>query len=256
MRSKNVNTDYVDLPIDICSFAIKEKKYLPLKLFLYWKLTSSGHLRADANSMIETARSLNYKSKGQVYVARKWLLENGWITFNGNRNSIRLRRFDQIKKQYKFTSTVAAHIEMKDLMSLNGFLAAAVITYWGKFYTGKRGQSAPDLIKKGSSRKSDRAPDSHFICPNKLIMGKLSLPLSSASQLRRSAQKAGYLKLTRDYEKLPFNVNEAELLRKYADNSNRIRVRNNMLYEEKPSLIWSTIKLYKIWTKKNKSSFP
>jgi hypothetical protein len=245
MKTRYVRYDYVDLPIDICSLAIKEKLNLELRLFLYWKFISSGHLKANSKMMEETSKDLG-NSVAQIYVARKWLLENGWITYNANRKSIRLRRFDQIKKLYNLTSSAIVRVQMKDLKTIKGFLGATVITYWGKFYTGKRGQSAPDQNGRGCSSKSDRAPASHFICPHVLIMDKLNLPLSSAHHLREKAVNAGYLKIERDFERLPFAPEAVHLVRKYSDSPNRVRIINNMVCHEKSSWIWSNIILRKI----------
>ena len=83
------------LPIDICDFAISNKYFSPLRLYLYLKWVSDGQLKLPPEIRKHIAQKLNCNER-TVRNNLKILKERNWIGYNSQSKYYMIRGFKKV----------------------------------------------------------------------------------------------------------------------------------------------------------------
>jgi hypothetical protein len=121
--------DYIFVPIELCKFALVDRKVKQVALWLTLKHYTSGHFQLTSDLISLVCGQVGYKSKRTFQNHLDWLIYKKWITVNGKSGSHRLIGISQLSKMYKYKSAVSAKIYKADIKTISGFFSAAAITY-------------------------------------------------------------------------------------------------------------------------------
>lgn len=178
---------YATIPIALCLYALKNRKVNHLKLYIYFKLTSSGHVKYCPYSISAWSTDIGM-SERWTKDAIKWLIRKGWITVNTKRKSYRIISYKQLCRKLKLEHHACVLFENDDFTNFRQFLSAAVVTNCLKV---KR------IISRKKNRSGSRLTDSSTCgffyskafhpLPISYIAKKLGVTMSTANNIKRWA---------------------------------------------------------------------
>jgi hypothetical protein len=230
------------IPVELCKFAISQKKTREVALWIYLKSVTSGHFLLSKELSATICDILNYNTKKTFKKHLNWLIRKGWITANGKTGSHRIIGMNQLSRKYHFVSRSCGVFCTDDLETITGFFTGTVITYLKR----TRGQSAQ---RKHGASKYCPYP---FVTNNKLTKF-LKVPRSTAIRLKKQAVAAGYIQAKHRFEKMLLPVSDYNFHKKYGgDETRNFRYRRGAIWEQKPDKITSSILIRKRGTHKGK----
>lgn len=185
----------MNLPVTLLAFSLSQKIVNQLRLFLYLKCISSGHIRLDKKCVARACNDLQIKSSKTFYKNLNWLITNRWITVNSKRKSYRLVSIDRLCHRFNLSSRTGVEVDISDLNNFRPLIYAAV--YAWSIRKKNWIQRQPER-KKGRSRKS--MLKIHGQLPNRYLAKILDLDHSTISRYKLSATQAGYLANKHNYE--------------------------------------------------------
>lgn len=229
------------VPIHILIFALKEKKVNQLKLYLFLKTISSGHILLSDEAIRYVCDSLKWKDKRTFKNNIEWLLNNHWTALNNKTQSLRIASFEQVFKKTKGNIYTAARMEMKDFKTFRPFIYAAIIT-WGIKQIARKHRK-PER-NKGNSNKSRFQDDLHIL-PNEYSAKLFKLDSSTASRYKNAAADAEYLNVYHRFINLNRKPKDLANLKLYFDNdiANSLVIHKGQIHEQQADAIYSSIQL-------------
>jgi hypothetical protein len=174
---------YTTIPIALCKYALKNRKPNHLKLYIYLKLISSGHVKYSSISISAWATDIGMSERWTKDVI-KWMISKGWITVNSKRKSYRIISYKQLCKKLKLEPHACVLFENDDFTNFRQFLSAAVITDCLKI---KRIISSKN---RSGSRLTDSSKCGFFYSksfhplPISYIAKKLGVTISTANNIK------------------------------------------------------------------------
>ena len=91
---------YTSIPVDLCQYALINNRVNHLKLFLYLKTTSSGHISMKNYNLYSAWASDLELSERTIRNLFKWLIKNKWLTVNSKRVSYRIISYKQLNRKF------------------------------------------------------------------------------------------------------------------------------------------------------------
>ena len=145
---------YTTIPIELCLFALKNRKVNEVKLHIYLKHISSGHIKMNYNMYNVWAVDLELNPR-TIRNCFEWLIKNEWITVNSKTNSYRLIGYGQISRKLGFRTRKAIIFEY-DFNTFDNFCCAAAIPYYikRKNFTDKKRRSVSIMVGTSMNRNS------------------------------------------------------------------------------------------------------
>ncbi len=185
-----MNSFYTTIPIALCEYAIKNRKVNHLKLFIYLKLISSGHLRYSKHIISAWATDIDM-SERWTKDAIGWLISKGWITVNTKRKSYRIISYIQLCRKLQLNPRACVLFENDDMSNFRQFLSAAIITDCVKrkrFYhrVSPSGSKLTDSSKNGFPYSKAYHP-----LPISYIAKSLGVTFSTANNIKKHALESG-----------------------------------------------------------------
>ncbi len=187
--------NYLNIPVELCKYALTHRKTAQLRLYVFLKVKCSGHMKLSEYQIEEFSHDLNIKSHKTFNSHLNWLLQEEWITYNSKSGNYRIKGFNELSKKLKFTSVTGAIFKIKDFKKFKAFCAAAVITYYMNYKSRIEKQSE---FKKMCSRKNCFSPAS-FSLPHTYLAKVLNTSKSNAAIYRKLAIISGYIKAFKRY---------------------------------------------------------
>jgi len=229
------------VPIQILIHALQEKKVNQLKLYLFLKAISSGHIRLTDEVQAKVCESIEWKDIRTFKTNLEWLLSNHWAAFNSKTDSLRIVSFEKVFKKIKGNIYTAARMEMKDFKTFRPFIYAAIIT-WGIKQVAR--EHIKSERKKGSSSKDRLKADLHIL-PNEYSAKLFKLDSSTASRYKNAAADADYLNVYHRFISLNRKPKDLANLKLYfnEDIANSLVVHKGVIQEQIADEIYSSIKL-------------
>lgn len=181
-----MNSFYTTIPIALCKYAIKNRKVNHLKLYIYFKLTSSGHIKYSSHSISAWATDIEM-SERWIKDAIKWLVEKGWITVNSKRKSYRIISYMQLCNKLKLDKNSAVKFENDDFSNFRQFLSAALITKCLKVKRIINRNKPSGFILTDSSKYEFFYSKSFHPLPISYIAKQLGVTMSTANNIKRWA---------------------------------------------------------------------
>ena len=160
-----------------------------------------------------------------------WLLRKGWITFNSNSKSYRLRSLAKVSAKIDSSSYVGAIIYLENLKAFKGLVYAAIVTNqikrisWSRRKTMRAGGFSRATSK---SRRPSTPTCVYFPMANTYLSKSLKVPVSTISDAKQKAVQAGYIKIKKQFSDLDgIRPGERFLFRKYNEEIGHLAVLND-----------------------------
>jgi hypothetical protein len=193
---------YTTIPVALCEYAVVNRKVNYLKLYVYLKHISSGHIRFHSCLYEVWATDLKISAKTvKKYI--DWLIVNKWITVNSKRGSYRIISYKQLCKKLKLKNRKAVKYDENNFIKFRGFCCGAVITYYmRKKNFSDRKRKWPEPQMDGFSMSHSRDPKGFYNLPIRYLCKCLGVSVSTANKYKQAAVEAGYLIIKRNIKAL------------------------------------------------------
>jgi hypothetical protein len=232
----------INIPIEICSDALKKRRVRALQVFIYLKLKCSGKIKIDQQFLKNTANELGLKSIKTIKASITDLLHRHWISISNKSGYYFVKGFDRIRKLHNFQKRNGAEFSIDDIKKFKAFLIAAIIS--NLINAQKRRLKAIELSKGGS--KTTAFKQSFFYpVANGALAKILGISISTAYEWKKLAKKQGYIKIRANSRKIddlyPETLNQ---FKKYGDKSVKgIRTKKGHVFEQLPDNVYSKVSL-------------
>jgi hypothetical protein len=183
---------YTSIPVELCKYALINRKTNHLMLFVYLKHISSGHLRFDTSLYKVWATDLNI-SERTVRNCITWLIKNKWITVNNKRKSLRIIQYSQLCRKLDLSRKLSCIYEPEDFSKFINFCCAVVITYYlnSKYWMDRKRRS---VFKMGNTSTNRNSYSYSFkTMPIRYLAKCLDVSNATANNYKKMAIEANFL---------------------------------------------------------------
>lgn len=230
---------YLNIPISLCIFALKNGLIGQLSLYCYLKSQSDGTIINPASFRLAYCKAVGC-SEPTFYSRLRWLRKNKWI-YKTAADTITVLSFEKLM-QYKSIETTTNRgtlLEFDYFKSFSKFIYASVVTYFArkKLWLDTRSSA----VKRGAYRGAG-APT--LSIPYQYLASCLNCKKVNAQFFIRAS--GHYLKTKCGYLKLCADISQLSYIRKYSEyGSNRIVVRKGEIYVQLTNIMFSSIVIKK-----------
>lgn len=234
---------YTNIPVQLCEYALVNRKTNQLKLYIYLKINSDGEIYYYERSFNEWAEKLhiNYKT---IKNSLEWLIKNKWITVNSKKHTLKIISYQRLGRRLHFDSKSGYLFESNDYKDFKALCCGVVITH---YLNRKRYFNRRSVNLKGFAMIKNRKKG-FYPMANKYISTSIGVSLSTAYRYKNEAEKAHYIKTISDSNYMEDSngnkiASDNYLIFKKNGEENKIRQGKNYLKEISSDLIHSNIKL-------------
>jgi len=231
---------YVFIPVEMCSWAFKNRFVRPFQVYIYLKAHCNGKMKINKVDLYDIAQELELKSGRAIKNNIDLLLEKNWIGYNNNSGYYFIRSFDRIRADNGFKSRTAAEFNSDRILSFKGFIAGAVIGYMINIQRRKK-----RVTERNRSRSSPiTRPTSEYFPVASLALAKvLNVSISTAFKLKQLAAREGYILLRHNLKKINVPVSQKEALKRaFPEVANRVVVVNGRLAVQLPDTVLQCVR--------------
>ena len=240
---------YTTIPVELCKYALLNRKTNHLMLYVYFKHIASGHLRFDTSLYKVWATDLNLSEK-TIRTCVDWLIKNKWIAVNGKLKSLRIISYSQLCSNLDLCRKLSAIYEPEDFSKFINFCCAVVFTYYLnlKNWADKKRRSV--FIMGNTSTNRNFYPKDFKTLPIRYFAKCLNVSIATANNYKKMAMNINLLTVksqvlnytSEDGTKLP---KELICIFQHEDKNitGRLRVGKKYLKRVEADLIKSDLKL-------------
>lgn len=184
---------YTTIPVGLIKVAIVNRKLNHLKIYVFLKCISSGHLSVKANSYKIWAKEIGIGEK-TLKTCLDWMLKSRWLSFNSKLQSLRVVSYRQLKQKYKKYFHTAIKFDRPNFIDFRGFCAAALIGFYrnSKRFLDKKNKVSGTI--NGVPRKNTYAlPKNYYDFPVRFFAKCLGVSVTTAENLKKEARKFGFI---------------------------------------------------------------
>lgn len=215
---------YTTIPVELCSYGLVNQKINHLKLLVYLKSISSGHILFKRELFKTWAIDLGISHR-TVESCYKWLIKKKIITINSKTHSHRIIGYSQIHRKLSFNSQSAVVFELDDFDCFKEFCISAVVGYLikKKKYLDKIERSGSKMDDSNLNRSS--YSKKMYPLPIIYLANSINVSKSTAHNYLRIAEDKGFIIIRR---RISYLTN---------DNGDKISKKNmNVIQNENPNL--------------------
>ncbi|MDH0660452.1 hypothetical protein [Empedobacter sp. GD03865] len=185
---------YTTIPVELCIYGLVNRKINHLKLLVYLKSISSGHILFERKLFKTWAIDLATTHK-TVESCYKWLIMKKIITINSKTHSHRIISYSQIHKILNFNSQSAVIFELDDFEFFKEFCISAIVGYLisKKRYLDRKEQSESKM--EDSNLNCSSYSKNMYPLPISYFAKSINVSKSTANNYLRIAEKKGFLKI-------------------------------------------------------------
>lgn len=206
---------YTSIPVDLCQYCICNRKINHLKVYLYLKFTSSGHVKY-LNNHLDIAKNIaEYLQLNQKTVKSclNWLILNGWITTYSNIKSLRIVSYSNLRGVIGIKTSRAVIYENETFKDLRNFCCAVLVIYYRNY---KRWCDRRSVLKKGDARlHTNRKPKGYYPLPCLYLAKCLNVSKKTAFKYKKEAMKYGHIEVKKKFT--PVIINGVQLTNEHRD---------------------------------------
>jgi hypothetical protein len=231
--------DYINIPVELCKYALMEHNVNQLRLYVFLKSKCSGHIKLSKERILSYCKELGYKTPKTFKTNLNWLMQNKWITVNTKSGNYRIKGFVEIANKLNFVCIKGAIFEPLEFKNFKPFIIAAVITYYmilKNRYNKERSESL-----KGGSRLNRFKKPVFFSLPHTYLAKVLNCSKSTAEYYRSIAVKSMYIIPKSTFEKLDIPAKEVRLYKKYNDLICNIKLLKGKPHLQKNDKLFSSV---------------
>lgn len=225
---------YTSIPVGLCQYCIYNRKVNHLKVYLYLKFTSSGHVKYT-NSHLDVAKEIAkylHLNEKTIKSCLNWLIQNGWITTYSNIKSLRIVSYSRLAQVYNIKTTCAVIYENETFEDLRNFCCAVLVIYYRNY---KRWCDKKSVSKKGDARlRTNKKSKGYYPLPCSYLAKCLNVSKKTAHKYKRAAMEYGHIEVRKNLKTLSIKgvqlTNEHKGSLKFIIGINLGRVRTGKKY--------------------------
>lgn len=233
---------YLNIPASLCFYAIKKKCLGQFQLYCWLKTKCSGHLKLTNQVMFAAYHDLSI-NRQKLNSRLKWLLKHKWIGLNSKTVNYHLNSFKVIHRRTKLSTKTGIIWDEYDFKNFNAFVYSAIFLtiarkkWWIEKQKIKEEARKPQ--KAGMNKRRSRKClgfRSHSL-PLDYLAKAIGISIPTICRMKAEAQKAGFIEVTHQLKKIEIEPSQFANFRKFADNSQKMVVFYNKLFEQLPDQI-------------------
>ena len=184
---------YTTIPVELCEYALVNRKVNHTKLYLLLKLKSSGHIKYELD-IFECAKDwanelqLNYKT---VLNCFKWLIKEKWITINSISKAIHIKGYPKLFTKLNFKSKTAIKYDPENFSDLKAFCCAVVIIFYRNKKRYFQKQSVANMERANTNCKT--YPKGFYTISCNYLAKCLGVSKTTAYNFKKEAHKVGFI---------------------------------------------------------------
>lgn len=194
--------NHINVPVEMCNYAVRHNLENPLRVFIYLKINyPSGKIywNIKVRKRASLFLKINIKTIDNNF---KKIIELEWVEYYEKFNYCRLISFDKLRCSFGWYQTRSFSFNDKNILNIRSTLGGVLYTQLFKSYSRKYLKRNKKVLKNGSAIS--------FITPSckyadyaqisvKSISKIFHTSISKAVRLKQKAEKAGYLKVKKQY---------------------------------------------------------
>jgi hypothetical protein len=217
------------LPVELCSYVLTNRLTNQFRLYVYLKGSCAGKRKISKADIKEISKALSCNPKSiQRHV--KNLLELKWIGYSSHSQLYFIRGFEDLKEKYNLQRRTASQFQESDLQQFKPFLAGSVIGYITNHYKHKaiKSNRAERYYQQRSNQPGTLSNGFAIAC--RLISKVMGISEGQAYNLKEMAEKAGYLKIEKQFQELPYkDFEKDQFVKGWPELAGRVRKRKGKL---------------------------
>lgn len=233
--------DYLCIPVELLTFALRNKKVNQVRLFVCLKsLYPSGRFKFDEENIKAICKLLHCHTKS-FNANFQWLASPNrkWVTFN--KDYCQIKGFKKILIKINYSSRKCAiYYPNSNFINFRAFAYGSVITYYMKLK--RKMERRPGMYKERAVKR--RHPFSvSYTLPNLYLAKCLGISKSCAINYKKIAEDSGYINVRKRFHDFNGLPDHFKLLKKYTDESiaKKLRNLNGIIAIQLPDEITSAI---------------
>lgn len=232
----------INIPIELCAYALSAKIVRLLQVLVYLKLKCSGKIIINRQFLKIIATELGIKSIKTIETSIADLQKRQWISKSNRSGYYFVKGFERIRKLHNFRRRNGAEFSINDIKKFKAFLISAVIS--NLINAQKRRLRAVER-PKGGSKTSAFKQSLFYPVANGALAKILGISISTAYEWKKMAKKQGYIKIRANSRKMDYLDPETlNQFKKYGDISVKgIRTKKGHVFEQLPDNVYSKVSL-------------
>lgn len=206
-----IHVNKLQIPVEVSRYVVKNGLEKTFCIFLYLKFHSSGKLRIDSPVFSNIAKDLQIKDNRTFKKHFNKLIELNWIKLNDKADIYFIRGFDRLRAENNFKSKQATTIFYKDLRKFDAYVIGALISaevvkqkyFWEVVV---RRKLRPVANKRDATNPAwlnvYNDPPKYYGVSLIKIATMFGCSKTRASQLRKKAAAAGYIKTVHKFTEI------------------------------------------------------
>jgi len=199
--------DYLNVPVQLCAYALKERKENHILLYLYLKSISNGYIKNKNEIYTKAAQEIGVCVK-TIKNHRNWLIDIGLLIPDVKVKSIRIISFELLAQKLEFLSATGVLVYKSDIKNFKSIAVAAVIEYL--MMRVRRREKVTEL-KMWSSQSHDTLRYPHL--PHNYLAKVLNKSKTAAYRFKKIATKNRYIKIKKRYQDMQIGNVDINLLK-------------------------------------------
>lgn len=184
---------YTTIPVELCGYALKNKKVNHLLVYVYLKHIASGHIIRDSSKYEVYASDLGISSR-TIRSCINWMVKNKWITVNNKKNGLRIISYKQLCGILGVNYITAVKYDVDHFNGFKGFCAASIMTYYLKRKAWSDRKQKWSGSKMGDSSMShSKCPKGFYTLPIRYFAICMGISNSTANNYKQAAVKSKYV---------------------------------------------------------------
>ena len=223
----NIYKEHLNVPLHLCKFTIQNSFFGELRLYLYLKKECSGRIQLPPSKKREIGTALSCNER-TVRNHLKSLKKRNWIGFSKKSKYYYIRGFDKVKSIEELSGRKGCWLEIdakeiwSDKKKFKGFVTGALIGHLVQVSKYKatskeymNDADRPDHYKgRSNHRRSARSSSYFYPVAADAIFKIYGIPISTASDYKRLAEKHGFLKIKKSVKDIPISLEDLNTYRK------------------------------------------
>jgi len=196
---------YLKIPVDLCTYAFKNKVLKPFRLYLFLTAATQGNIVLTEKDEVTISLMLGYKTKKSINNNLKKLISLGLIGYDQKRNKYWIRGFDELRKKLKIKSRKAVEFGIEYLDSFESFCFSAVV---GKILIYQKWRRRLAWMKSGKAFQDLPSKSGYYPLACSYIAKVLGISISTVVRLKNKSEEVGYMDISPTYSPIPIKTNE------------------------------------------------
>ena len=238
------------IPIELCAFAFRKKFVRPVQLYVLLKSICDGTIKLSKPYKKAIAKKIGFKTIKSVNNNIKLLMARNWVGYDKTSDVYYIRSYDRVMQSEDMKRGLRATFQLKDIKKMRAFLFGAVLTKLVAYQNWRKTRELERI--KGRSTPGSRDRQTYYPIANLAIKKILRISISTAFELKKQAEIAGYIKVKKAFASCfagHTNLCEAkykdDFKSAYPEVANRVRVKDGFLRIQASDRVLSNIKLKK-----------